>query len=294
MTDVLSIDQLRSFVVIAETGNYTRAAERLYRTQPALSLQIKRLEEQLGTRLLDRNGRETTVTEAGQVLLAYARRILDLNEEAFSKLSVVETEGSVRVGVLEEVALGPLVDLLTKFGRLCTRIEIELQVATSWELAERIEANDLCLAVANSTYARLPVVPLWQETYVWAANPDYNLLDENPLPLVVDPLSYPCYLRDTALATLDRERRPWVVAFSSTSLTALKAAVRAGLGIGLLAEEALTPEMVVLGPNDGLPAIAPAEIALYRGTDATSEAVNCLADFLKTHLRDTTMPAGFS
>ena len=108
MINDLSIDQLRSFVTIAETGNYTRAAERLFRTQPALSLQIKSLEERLGTRLFQRNGRKTTVTEAGQVLLTYARRILNLNEEALARLSIVEAEGAVRVGVLEEVTLGPL------------------------------------------------------------------------------------------------------------------------------------------------------------------------------------------
>ncbi len=284
MINDLSIDQLRSFVTIAETGSYTRAAERLYRTQPALSLQIKRLEERLGTRLFQRNGRQTTVTEAGQVLLTYARRILNLNEEALARLSIVEAEGAVRVGVLEEVTLGPLVELLTKFGRLCTKIQVELQVATSSELAERIAADKLCLAVANSAYTSEAVLPLWQEPHVWAASESLSIGEEDSLPLVMWPGEYPCSMRDVALEALDQRGRRWHVVFSSLSLAAEQAAVRAGLGIGMLAQSAVTPDMRLLGPEDGLPPLPSAEIALYRSTDATSEAVDCLADFLITHL----------
>src|SRR5690606_24800562 len=192
----LSIDQLRSFVAIAEAGNYSKAAERVFRSQPALSMQIKRLEAQIGAQLLDRNHKETTVTEAGEVLLSYARRILELNEEAITRLSVVETVGSVRIGVLEEVALGPLVGLLTKFGRLCTRINLELHVLTSWELTEMIEDDRLCLAAANRMYSDDPVVPLWNERYAWVVNPDYQVLDEDPLPLIMDPSDSKCLVRD--------------------------------------------------------------------------------------------------
>ncbi len=92
MADLFSSDQLRTLVTIADTGSFTRAAEWLYKTQPALSMQIKSLEEQVGTRLLERSGRETTLTEAGRVLLAYARRILDMNEEALAKRRLPSTE----------------------------------------------------------------------------------------------------------------------------------------------------------------------------------------------------------
>ena len=145
--DPLSIDQLRTFVAIVQEGSYTAAAEKLFRSQPALSLQIKKLEEQLGSKVLERNGRQTRPTAAGEVLLSYAIRILDLNEEVVNKLSVTDTEGSVKIGVLEEVAIGPLVDLLTKFGRLCTKIDLDFRVATSWELSRLIKENKICLAV---------------------------------------------------------------------------------------------------------------------------------------------------
>ena len=284
MIDTLSIDQLRSFVAIAETGNYSKAAERVFRSQPALSMQIKRLEEQIGAQLLDRNHKETTVTEAGEVLLSYARRILDLNEEAMSRLSVVETEGSVRIGVLEEVALGPLVGLLTKFGRLCTRINLELHVLTSWELTDMINDDRLCLAVANGMYSSDPVIPLWSERYVWVMNPDYPLLDENPLPLIMDPPNSPCKLRDHALGGLSKLGRRWNLVFSTVSVSAMKAAINAGLGVGMLFESEVGPGMRVLTVEDGLPEVPAAHIGLLRSRRATSEAVDCLADFLVRHL----------
>jgi DNA-binding transcriptional LysR family regulator len=284
MADTLSIDQLRSFIAIAETGNYSKAAERVFRSQPALSMQIKRLEEQIGAQLLDRNHKETTVTEAGEVLLSYARRILDLNEEAMSRLSVVETEGSVRIGVLEEVALGPLVGLLTKFGRLCTRINLELHVLTSWELTDMINDDRICLAVANGMYSSDPVIPLWSERYVWVMNPDYPLLDENPLPLIMDPPNSPCQLRDHALGGLNKLGRRWNLVFSTVSVSAMKAAINAGLGVGMLFESEVGPGMRVLTVEDGLPEVPAAHIGLLRSRRATSEAVDCLADFLVRHL----------
>lgn len=286
----LSIDQLTTFVAIAEEGSYTIAAEKLFRTQPALSLQIKKLEEQLGTRVLERNGRQTRPTPAGDVLLSYARRILELNDEIINKLSVTDTEGSVRIGVLEEVAIGPLVDLLTKFGRLCTRIDLDFRVATSWELSRWIKEDRLCLAVANEEYSNGQTIPLWSERYVWAASPDFSLSPDEPVPLVADPFDLPCDVRDTAVRFLTRNGRDYSVVFSSSSITALQAAVRAGLGVGILAESAVTNEMQILGDESGLPEIPPARIGLYRGQSAVSSAVDCLADFLISNLKMPSYP----
>lgn len=283
-TETLSLDHLRSFVAIAETGNYTRAAESVYRSQPALSMQIKRLEEQIGAQLLERTNKETRVTEAGEVLLTYARRILDLNQEALSRLSAVETEGQVRIGVLEEVALGPLVDLLTKFGRLCTRINLELHVTTSWDLTQMINAGRLCLAVANRMYATGDVVPLWDERYVWVVNPDHPVTDEAELPVVLDPPTHPCPIRDAAEQVLNERAQPWRLVFGSESVAAMRAAVNAGLGVGMLAESEVSSRMHVLTEDDGFPPVPPAKIGLLRSTRANSPAVDCLHDFLIEHL----------
>ncbi|NNF04364.1 MAG: LysR family transcriptional regulator [Rhodothermales bacterium] len=291
--DALSIDHLRSFVTIAETGSYTRAAELLFRTQPALSHQINKLEGQLGSRILDRSGRELKLTEAGTVLLDYARRILSLNEEALDRLNIVQTAGSLRVGVLEEVANGPLVDLLTRFGRLCTNIEIELLVSTSWELARLIRENALELAVANEAYTDDDVVPLWTEEYVWAVHESYEIPTDGPLPLLLDPAGSLCAARAEAVEALRAMNRPWKTVFSSVSVAAISAAIRAGLGIGMIARSSITNDMRIVGEEEGLPAITPSCIGLYRAADARSDAANMLADFLIQHLVRTDERTGY-
>ena len=286
MLNTLSIDQLQSFVTIAEHRSYTKAAQKLYRTQPALSLQMKRLEEQVGAPLFSRAGRESKLTEAGRMLMSYARKIIELNDEAIGRLSVVDTAGTVRIGVLEEVTLRPLVGLLTRFGRLCTQIKIELQVSTSWELVEQVRKNELCLAVANDAYSALPSTGLWTEKYYWAIGPEFDMDSYDVLPLIVDPIDAPCHGLQEALAQLDSTGRKWDVAFASHSLLATQAAVRAGLGVGMISESALADDLQIVGEDEGLPIFPDANIALYRGTDATSSAVDSLADFLVAHFNE--------
>ena len=294
MINDLSIDQLRSLVTIADTSSFTLAAQKLFRTQPALSLQIKRLEEHVGMPLLERKGRSIEVTEAGQVLVDYARRILDLNEEAIAKLSLTETEGRVRIGVLEEVAVGPLVDLLTKFGRLCTKVELELVVDTSWKLSGMIKNNELCLAVANLQFSNGFTTPLWQENYVWVHHADYDFLKEDSVPIVMDSAGYPCVIRDKGLELLKTLGKSWHFTFSSYSLTALKAAILAGLGVGFIAQSAVTDDMTALESSGDFLSILPTTIGLYRSIEATSPAVDTLADFLIDHLQDHKNKAAIS
>ena len=281
----LSIIPLRTFVTIADAGSYTRAAEQLYLTQPALSLQIKRLEEQIGQALFKRKGRQTVVTDAGEVLLGYARQILSLNEEAVSRLSVADTEGKVRIGVLEEVAVGPLVDLLTMFGRLCTRVRIEFEIATSWELGQRLAKNDLELAVLNRSFAPPRHVSLWDERYVWVERSGSDHYRLSPLRMIMESPDVPCALRDDALRVLAREGKQFELVFSTTSLVAVRAAVLSGLGIGLLSLASVTPEMRILGPSEGMPEIPRAPIVLAKSQSADSEACETLGDFLISHLR---------
>ncbi len=285
LLETLSTEQLRTFALIAETGSYTATAERLFRSQPAISLQIKRLEEQIGSRLLERSGRVSSLTEAGRILLGYAKRILDLNEEALAKLTLADATGTVRVGVLEEVTHNRLVRLLTRFGRLATGIRIELDVSTSWDLAKRVQANELCLAIANTAYSPMAATPLWNESYLWAQSVDTDFSGETSIPLISDPLDSPCVGCQDAISALQHSGRAYHVVFSSMSLLATQAAVRAGLGVGMIAESAITEDMEILGPDDGYPELLPSNIGLYRGTEATGAAASSLFDFLVSHLQ---------
>ncbi len=286
MSDVLATDQLETFVTVARTGSFTRAAELLYRSQPAVSLQIKRLEDQLGSDILSRRGRSIELTESGRLLFDYAQRILSLDEEVRTKFDAIETEGSVAVGILEEVAVGPLVDILTRFGKLCSRIKVTLQVSTSWDLLRQIESGELGLAVANSAYARRQGTPLWKENYVFAKHIDYELPSTGPIPIIIDPSHSPCEMRDNALSNLERAGKKWDVVFSTVSLTATIAAIRAGLGVGLLAKSAVASDMIVMDEDGGFEQIPPSQIGLYRSDNARSEAATILHGFLKNNLSE--------
>ena len=286
----LSITPLRTFVTIVDTGSYTRAAEQLFLSQPALSLQIKRLEEQLGQQLLARRGRQTVVTDAGNVLLSYAKQILTLNEEAIARLSVADTEGRVRVGVLEEVAVGPLVDLLTMFGRLCSKVQIDFEIDTSYRLSKRIQDNSLELAVLNKSFAGKDVIDLWEEEYLWVEQRGSDHHKRTPLKLIMDTPDTPCAIRDAAMLELERARLRTETVFSSTSILAIQAAVLAGLGIGMLSPGSVSGEMRVLGATEGMPEVPRAQIVLARSVDAKSNAVDTLASFLVSHLQAEMAP----
>ena len=286
----LSITPLRTFVTIADTGSYTRAAEQLFLSQPALSLQIKRLEEQLGQQLLARRGRQTVVTDAGNVLLSYAKQILTLNEEAIARLSVADTEGRVRVGVLEEVAVGPLVDLLTMFRRLCSKVQIDFEIDTSYRLSKRIQDNSLELAVLNKSFAGNDVIDLWEEEYLWVEQRGSDHHKQTPLKLIMDTPDTPCAIRDAAMLELERARLRTETVFSSTSILAIQAAVLAGLGIGMLSPGSVSGEMRVLGATEGMPEVPRAQIVLARSVDAKSNAVDTLASFLVSHLQAEMAP----
>ncbi len=283
--ELLSLEHVRTFVTVAHTLSYTRAAERLHRTQSAISQQMQKLEEQLGAPLFERNGRQTTLTEAGQSLLPYARQMLDMNQEAIAKLAVVETTGHVRVGLLEEVTFGPLVRVLSRFGRLAANIQLELVVGTSSTLAELVDSGALDLAIANARFDPEGTTPLWKERYVWACADAFEIDRDAPLPLLMDPPGSSCQARAAAVDFLAAERVAYRLVLTSDSMAVLQAAVRAGLGIGLLAESAVRPDMRLVLPAEGLPELPESTIALYRGAKAVGPAVDSLADFLVTHLQ---------
>jgi DNA-binding transcriptional LysR family regulator len=278
----LDLNLLRTFATVARTKNYSKAASLLYRTQPAITLQMQRLEEQVGGSLFLRNGREVTVTETGRVLLNYATRILNLEEEALIRLSASEAEGTIRIGILEEIAMGPLSEILTRFGKLCERIHLEIHVGTSAVLVEMIQKNKLCLAVADEYYNRKHSILLWQEDYAWIGSQEMESVNRDPLPLVVP--VHRCRPRDIAYEALRKQGRNWKVVLSSTSLYALQAAVRAGLGVGVMAKSLLSGGLRSFGEGSGLPDLPGMRIALHRSTGAVSEAVDLLAAFLIENL----------
>ena len=264
---------LRSFVAIADAGSLTRAGERLRLAQPTISLQIKRLEQALGHRLLDRSAHGLRLTAPGETLLGYARRILALQEEALGRLAEPGVSGTVRLGTPEDFATTHLPGVLAAFARAHPRVALEVTTDLTLHLIARFSAGEFDLVLVK----REPAGPtegmqVWREPLVWAAAPPLAaaFAREDAGPLGVSP--HPCVYRRRALRTLDRLGRGWRIAYTSTSLAGAQAAVRAGLGVAVLPREMVPPDFVVLDAAAGAPDLADTEIALMLATPAPPPA----------------------
>lgn len=254
----LDLDLLRTFVAVFEAGGFTRAAALLGRTQPAVSLQVQRLEEQLGTSLFDRGGRGVALTTEGAALLPQARRLLRLHDEIAASLGQGELEGEVRFGAPEDIATSHLPAILGAFARSHPRIRLSVTCDYTANLLDQMSRGLLDLALVK----REPLGPdlgisVWREPLVWAAL-EADFAAQRPLPLIVAPP--PDIYRKRALAALDAAGVAFRPAFTSPSLAGQLAALRAGLGVGVLPEAMVPRDLAIVG--EGLPPLAEGEIAL--------------------------------
>jgi DNA-binding transcriptional LysR family regulator len=264
---------LRSFVAIADAGSLTRAGARLRLAQPTISLQVKRLEQALGQRLLERSAHAMRLTAAGETLLGYARRILALQEEALAQLAGPGVSGTVRLGTPEDFATTHLPGVLAAFARAHPHVALEVTTDLTLHLIARFSAGEFDLVLVK----REPAGPtegirVWREPLVWACTaPMAEVFARGQaLPLVVSPP--PCVYRHRAIRTLDRLGRGWRITYTSTSLAGAQAAVRAGLGVAVLPKEMVPPDFLVLDEAAGAPDLADTEMALMLATPAPPPA----------------------
>jgi DNA-binding transcriptional LysR family regulator len=264
----LELDLLRAFVTVVETGSFTRTAALLGRTQPAISLQIRRLEDQLRSPLLDRAGKGVVVTTEGAALLPQARRLLRLNDDIVSTLGEGDLEGEVRFGAPEDVATIHLPGILGAFARSHPRIKLAVTCDYTANLLDQMSRGSLDLALIK----REPVGPelgvrVWSEPLSWVAL-DPSILEASPLPLIVAPA--PDIYRKRALGALEAAGIAFRAAFTSPSLAGQMAALRAGLGIGVLPAAMAPRDLTLLG--DPLPPLSDSEIALVSARGAGGPA----------------------
>ena len=274
------LDLLRTFVAIVDNGGFTRAAERVGRTQSTISLQIKKLEEGLGRRVFEREpGRDLHLTPDGEILLTYARQMLRLGDEARSRLMEPDVAGTVRLGTPEDFASVHLPDVLARFARAHPRVALDVNCDFTVNLLNGFSKGQYDLVL----FKREPQGPgggieVWREILVWVASPRLVLSPEDPLPLVLAPV--PDVYRKRALASLDAVKRPWRIIYTSPSLAGLQAAVKAGLGVTVLPKEMVPPGFVLLGPEQNLPPLPDTEIVLYRAPGPISRAAALLAQHI--------------
>lgn len=267
---ILDLELLRSFVTIADLGSFTRAAGHLGRTQSAISLQIKRLEELLGRQVMKRGPRHLHLTRDGEKLLAHARQMLRLNDSAIADLTEPEVAGLVRLGVPEDFATVHLPGVLAEFADAHPKVELEVTCDLTLNLQAGFRAGrfDLVL-VKREPEVAIDGIRVWREPLIWAARDKFALPDAGAIPLIVSP--QPCVYRHRAVAALGEAKRKWRYAYTSTSLTGTQAAVSAGLGIAVLPREMCPDSLISLG-SDLLPALADTEIALIEALGVSRTA----------------------
>ena len=287
---MLDIDQLRSLVAIAESGSFTKAADVVFKTQSAVSMQMKRLEEQLGRPIFMKEGRGTRLTEDGERLLDYARKIIRLNSECIASFSDAVLSGRVRLGVPDDYADRYLPEILVRFTKSHPKVEVTVVCEPTPMLIERLQSGDLDLAITSlplgSTRESAEVVRC--ERLLWVTSAHHQVHDEQPVPLALGRPT--CGWRQAATERLEAVGHPFRVLYASWNSTAVASAVRSGLAVGVLPESAVRSGMRVLGPSEGFPLLPEVKIALLRNKSAEGSITTALATQIIQSLDNLSQP----
>lgn len=279
----LDIDLLRAFLFVQQTGGFSPAAALLNRTQPAISLQIKRLEARVGGAVLQRSRNGTvSLTATGVTLAGYAHQILALHDEALARLATPAIRSRVRIGILEELGHSRLPLVLRAFSQAFPSGNPQVHVGLSNQLVNDLMLGRLDMAVVAGEPGFLNGVALWSEPLVWVGSSAVPMPLKPPLPLVL--LPDPCFYRRAAADALAAARTSWTQACVSTTMAGVRASVIAGLGIAIMGQSEVTEGLRNIGSELALPQLPPAAIMIYYRSSELDEAANALARHVRRSL----------
>src|ERR1700730_18477495 len=285
---MLDFELLRAFVAVAECGGFHRAAERLNLTQSTVSQQIKRLEVGTQRSLFRRTTLSRPLTEDADRLPGSARRLLQLEEASRQRLGAPRLSGTVRLGVVEEVAGGSLPSALGRFAKLHPGVKLEVQIGVSAELIEQLNAGRLDVVFAKRPLGTSKGRLVWREPLVWVAADTFELVPGAALPLAL--YRERSVSREAALAALNDKELSWEIIYTSPSLTGVRAAALAGLAITPLPGSALIAGLRIIGVEEGLPRLPDLEFAIYEKA-RPDKAAAALAAVLLTLAQGPSRPA---
>ncbi len=278
MDMTLETPLLRTLVAVSETGSFTRAAVQVHRTQSAVSMQIKRLEVAVGKPLVERDRRQARLTREGEALVEYARRILNLHDEALAAVSQPEVTGLVRIGTPDDYAAGFLPQVLSDFAETHPNVEVEMRCETSAKICRAFEKAEVDVALVTSGSWLKGGEVIRREPIVWATSVRHMVHERDPLPLAV--FEPGCLFRESALAAFDKNQRPYRIAYSSESTAGLTTAALAGLAVTVLARSSVPAGLRELSPDEGFPVLPSVDIALLRPPLGRSHVADRLADHI--------------
>lgn len=269
----LDVDLMKTFLAIADTGSFTRAAEDVHKTQSAVSMQMKRLEDLLGRPLFTRDGRASRFTADGERLIEYARRMVAINDEAVSAFTRPELTGTVRFGTPDDYADRFLPEILARFSRTHPQITVDVECLSSTALVERTKRGEIDLAIVTLGCEVSGGEAVRREPLVWVTSARHSVHLLNVLP-VATPL---CEWRKKVVRSLEKQDRKFRMAYSSNNSNALNAAVQSGLAVGAVPELCVRPGMRILTEKDGFPALGHFEIGMIRRPGKPNSATDALA-----------------
>lgn len=299
MADDQTLDPvlLRSFLAVAETLHFTAAARRRGVSQSTISQHVGRLEQSVGRTLLLRSTKAVELTVDGTAMVDLAQDILAAQDRALGYFDRTTLRGRLRFGVSEDLAMSRLPDILRRFRRAHPLVDLELEVGLSSQLAEKLDGGRLDLMFAKRLSGDPRGLTVWREPLLWLGGPEWRDEPDRPVPLVLFPGV--SITRKAAIDTLNRHRRRWHVAFSSPSLSALSAAVRAGFGITAQSSLLGGSDLMVLSGSAGLPPLPEVEfIVRARHQQPTGpaaallEAIRLDTDLLRSRPVSHPLPAG--
>lgn len=274
----LDMTTLRSFLTVAEQGGVTRAAAALNLTQSAVSMQIKRLEELLGIELFDRANRSLTTTASGDLLLTYARKIVDLNDEAVGRLTDKVYEGEITLGAPYDIVYPVVPQVLKRFNALYPRVKMQLVSSSTVKLIKSLERGEVDLILTTEEMLRPGGETLAQVPLRWTGAPGGQAFKKRPLRLAF--CSF-CIFRPIAMRCLDQAGIDWELVVESEDDRAVEALVSADLAVGALMSDSVPPHMEAIHSSSGLPDLGVQKVNMYSATSRKEEVLESLADMLR-------------
>jgi len=274
----LDLTALRSFVTVAESGGVTKAAAQLHLTQSAVSMQLKRLEEALGQPLLVRSGRGVRLSNQGEQLLGYGRRILALNDEVWLRMTDAQFEGEVTFGVPSDIVYPHVPGVLKRFANDFPRVKVQLISSYTGHLKQMLAAGTIDLILTTEHGIEKGGEELHCAPLVWVGGEDGHVWEERPLRLAFETN---CIFRPTAQRALEDSGIEWDMVVTSDSTRTIEATVSADLAIHALLAETSTPYMSEIAHNGALPELPVFNINMYVAGGARREMAEQLASYVR-------------
>ncbi len=278
----LDVDQLKTFLAIADSGNFTRAGEEVNKTQSAVSMQMKRLEETIGRPIFARDGRGSRLTSDGERLVDYARRLVAMNDEAVSNFSQPEITGTIRFGTPDDYADLFLPEILARFSRTHPQVNVDVECLQSADLAAHIRNSELDLAVVTFNGGDINGEALISADMVWVTSARHQTHMQEKLPLAASSVS--CGWRKLAVEKLQENDRAFRVAYMSPNFATICAVVTQGLAVAAMPRICVKPGMRILTPEEGFPTMGAFDIGLIHKPGKLSRAAEALAQHVREGL----------